>query len=75
MLVVSDTLIIQINLYIYLEVLKLNYFPDTFLLNFMPDTIVAEHLSTSVKLKMTKTVESLNMKIKGRSGKSMNFRF
>ena len=56
MLVVSDTIIIQINLYIYLKVLKLNYFPDTFLLNFMPDTIVAKHLSTSVKLKMTKTV-------------------
>ena len=32
----------------------------------MPDSIVAEHLNTSVKLKVTKTVQSLNMKIKGK---------
>ena len=41
----------------------------------MPDTIVTEQLITSAKFKMTKIVLSLNMKINGKSGKSVNFRF
>lgn len=49
-----------------MEVLKLNYFPDTFLLNSMPDTIVAEHLNTYVKLKVTKTVSEFKYENQGR---------